>query len=464
MKRLLYVFMLMVAITSCKNDFEDNFGNTPTERKAQAISAMTKLLTSSENGWKTTLVFNGKVLNAGDFFVMKFAPIEGGSSGQVTIANGFNSKTSEFSVYHATGIVVNFSTYNEVFHWLSKPLDFQGMGTGFGANVEYIFMKEENGKLYFKGKVNGSEMVLEKATAQDWDMTDIQTNFTNLKATMGMNFTGIMVTKGLSATTEKPFFAKFGTVYITQPNGIFADKSDQFYRLNYDNNGKPVEGYQSSFVFKHNELILSSPIVVGTDTLNRFVYSKDRNRWEAANPGIEGYIVGSALPLFPSPGGFEFFVNSMENLGYGWYFWKGEENNGKIGEFLEEIAANVPNLLYFQFNMHTRIKGVDVGCGFTFMGDYTNDGAPTPYAFIPVKFEKQGISEMRFVRNGDVISNMPNINETLTTDPHVLKLMNAFFTPKGWSIYVQKSSSSVASITLYDIEDPSIHMKHLFYY
>lgn len=458
MKRLLYVFMLMVAFTSCKNDFEDNFGNTPTERKAQAISAMTKLLTGSENGWKTTLVFDGKVLNAGDFFVMKFAPIEGGSSGQVTIANAFNSKTTEFSVYHATGIVVNFSTYNEVFHWLASPIDFQGMGTGFGANVEYIFMKEENGKLYFKGKVNGSEMILEKATAQDWDMTDIQTNFVSLKATMAMNFAGILATKGLGATGEKPFFAKFGTVYVTQEGGIFADKSGQFYKLTYDNNGKPVAGKQSSFVFKHNELILSSPIVVGTDTLSRFVYSKDRNRWEAANPGIEGYIVGSALPLFPSPGAFEFFMEGFTKKVYGWNIYTEGEESGKVGVYLKALAKNEPRLKYCQIKMNHKIGGVDVGCGIAFVGD----GTPTQYCFIPIKFEKQGISEMRFVRNGDVKSNIPDINEILTTNPYAIKVMNTFFTPTGWSLNMIKSSSTLARINFYNIEDPSVNMTELF--
>lgn len=452
----------MVAITSCKNDFEDNFGLTPSERKTQAINDLTKILASSENGWKTTVIYRDKVISAGDFFVMKFAPVEGGSSGQVTIANGFNSKTSEFSVYHATGVVLNFSTYNEVFHWLARPLDFFGLGTGIGSNVEYIFMKEENGKLYFKGKVNGSEMVLEKATAKDWDMTDIQNNFANVKATMGMNFSGVWVTKGLGATSEKPFFAKFETVYITGDYSVLPEKKGQFYRLSYDKDGKGFQGKQSSFVFTHNELFLSDPIVVGTDTLDRFVYNKDSNRWEATNPGIEGYIIGSALPLFPSPGAFEFFVKAMENRSYGWTLYIGDDESGKMGDYLKELGDNVPQLKYYLMNMHHTIGGVDVGCGIMFKGDYSLDGSPTPYCFIPIKFEKQGISEIKFVRNGDVISNIPNINEILTTNPYVLKFLNALFTPQGWSIHMISYSSNAAALTFYNIEDPTVRMRKYF--
>ncbi|WP_197057289.1 DUF4302 domain-containing protein [Alistipes sp. ZOR0009] len=464
MKKLLYALMLMVAITSCKNDFEDSFGSTPTERKSEAISNLTKLLASSENGWKTTLIYNDQVAGAGDFFVMKFAPAEGTSTGHVTIANGFNSKTSEFSVYHATGVVLNFTSYNEVFHWLSKPYEFQGLGTGFGANVEYIFMKEENGKLYFKGKVNGSEMVLEKASAKDWDMADIKNNFVNLKATMEMNFSGIWVTKGLGATSEKPFFAKFETVYITGDLSVLPEKKGQFYRLSYDKNGKGFQSKQSSFVFTHNEILLSDPVVVGTDTLNRFVYNKDRNRWEAANQGIDGYIIGSNLPLFPSPGAFEFFVKAMEGRWYGWTFYTGDDESGKIGSYLDELGNNVKDLKYCQLNMHTKIKGEDVGCGFAIIGDSPSDGSPTRYCFIPTKLEKQGISEMKFVRNGDVISNIPNINEILTTNPYALKFLNALFTTKGWSIHMISYSSNSAALSFYNIEDPSVKMRKYFSY
>lgn len=456
--------MLMVAITSCKNDFEDSFGSTPTERKSEAISNLTKLLASSENGWKTTLIYNDQVVGAGDFFVMKFAPAEGTSTGHVTIANGFNSKTSEFRIYHATGVVLNFNSYNEVFHWLSKPYDFNGLGTGFGANIEYIFMKEENGKLYFKGKVNGSEMILEKATANDWDMTDIKNNFVGLKTTMSMNFSGIWVTKGLGATSEKPFFAKFETVYITGDNSVLPEKKGQFYRLSYDKNGKGFQGKQSSFVFTHNELFLSDPIVVGTDTLDRFVYNKDRNRWETTNPGIEGYIIGSALPLFPSPGAFEFFVKAMENRSYGWTLYIGDDESGKMGDYLKELGKNVPQLKYYLMNVHHTIGGVYVGCGIMFKGDSPSDGSPTPYCFIPIKFEKQGISEIKFVRNGDVISNIPNINEILTTNPYVLKFLNALFTTKGWSIHMLSYSKNAAALTFYNIEDPSVKMRKYFSY
>ncbi len=462
MKRILYFLVLMIFLSSCEKDFEYNFDKSPTERMTESIADLTNLLSGSEYGWKTTIINRGKTASAGDFFVMKFAPIEGGFCGQVTIANGFDSKTSEFEIYHATGVVLNFNTFNEVFHWLAKPTEWWGTETGLGGNIEYVFMKNENGKLTLKGKDNEKEMILEKAAEQDWDMTDIQNNYANVQAVLARNFSGVTITKGFGATDEKSFFAKFRDVSIT--NLALPDKKGQFFGLAYPVDGKQVNSVVANFVFTHDELILAEPIFMGADTVDRFTYDKDLDLWIIGNEGIEGYLSGFDLPPMDSPRAFDTFIAAMESRWYGWPIYADDfDNHPKIAEFLAEIRDNVPELRYLQINEHCILNGEDIGRGFMYIGDY--DGDSRPYVFIPVDYIKQGISEMKIVRNGDVISNIPDINDLLDNDPHVSKLMNAFFNPQGWRLYMQQGGSEeypYYTICFYDIEDPSINLRKVF--
>ena len=460
MKRILYILVFMIFLLSCEKDFEYNLDKSPTERMTEAIDKLTDVLSGSEYGWKTTIITRGKTASAGDFFVMKFAPIEGGSCGQVTIANGFGSETSEFDIYHSTGVVLNFNTFNEVFHWLAKPTEWWGTETGLGGNIEYILMKNENGKLTLKGKDNENEMILEKASEQDWDMTDIQRNYASVQAVLARNFSGITVTKGFGATDEEPFFAKFRDVTIT----ILAlpSKKGQFYGLDYSVDGKQVQSTVANFVFTHDELILAEPIFMGTDTVDRFTYNKDLDLWTIGNEGIEGYLSGFDLPPMDSPRAFDTFLAVMDDRWYGWPIYHDDyDNYGKIAEFLTEIRNNVPELQYLQINEHVKLNGEDIGRGLMFIGD----GDSRPYVFIPVDYIKQGESEMKIVRNGDVISNIPNINDLLDNNPHVLKFMNAFFSPQGWRLYMQEGGSEDSpyyTISFYNIEDPSINMRKVF--
>ena len=163
MRKLIYFLTVLVVLSSCSNDFDYVFDKTVTERKDEAKAKLTTLLSNSEYGWKTTVIV-GETFTAGSFYHFTFSEMAE-NSGEVILNNGIKEITSEFEIAHETGILLKFTTRNELLHWLIIPNVM--FAQGFGLDQEYIFMKEEDDKLYFQGKELGSKLVLEKATEED---------------------------------------------------------------------------------------------------------------------------------------------------------------------------------------------------------------------------------------------------------------------------------------------------------
>jgi len=463
MKKILYVFVMLIAFSACENDYEYTFDKTPTERKTEGKAELTNLLADSEFGWKTTIVVHGDQTSAGDYFVMKFEPFEENNNGEVTVANGFDSHTSEFEINFQTGCVLKFNTYNDVFHWLTKPNGWEG--EGFGSDQEFIFMREEGGKLIFQGKEKKKELILEPATEQDWDMTDIQNNYDRFMEEFSKNFIAIKVTKGLGGSEENPFYAKFNNedVYITR--SAVPEKEGFFYMLEYIVDGEKVYGHEASYVFTPDEIILSEPVVLEGDTLDRIVYNEESDIWEVANEGIEGYLESSYLPLMPSPGAVDNLVNIFLMDDYGWEIdpWNyGDE--GKMEEFAEGIYYDCE--MFDWFILHGDFinpDGEHLGAGFELQGDDYGD----TYAFVPVEFVELAESEMKFVLTGEEITtNIEGAEEVIATDPYIQDMLNAFCNEKGWSIfcssYFYSPTWELFPYEFYNMEDPTIVLKNVW--
>ena len=454
---------MLIAFSACEDDYEYTFDKTPTERRAEAKSELTRLLEAPEFGWKTTIIVHGEISSAGDFFVMKFEPKGEYNNGEVTVANGFKSHKSEFEIGHEDGILLRFNTYNEVFHWLTKPNHWET--AGFGGDLEYIFMKEEAGKLFFQGKESQNEIILEKATEQDWDMTGILKNHENFMQALSKNFVAITVTNGFGATEEKPFYAKFNLadVYITAT--AVPEKEGWFYEFEYLVDGEKEYGQEGSYVFTHDEIIFSEPVIIKGDTLDRIAYNKDNDLWEVTNEGIEGFLEASALPLMPSPGAVDNFVNIFANGTYGWDIspWNfGDE--GKIEEFAMGIYKECEMFDWFYvYGDYTNSAGEHLGAGFVIEGSGDNYGK---YAFLPLEFEKLAESEMKFIWNGDIISDIEGAEEVINSDPNIQGMLNAFCNPVGWSIFVSSyfytPTYEIYPYEFYNMEDPSIILKRVW--
>lgn len=166
MKRILYLFMICLAMASCKKDsFVSDFDQKPEERIAESIASVTNTLTSAPNGWIATLPTNA----GGAYgFYMTFD-----ANQNVTMYADLNDNTaktlgkSTFRVKAVLGTELIFDTYNYI-SMLADPNNsvFGGAGnTGFKSDVEFIYVRSTADSIFFVGKAYRQTLAMVKATA-----------------------------------------------------------------------------------------------------------------------------------------------------------------------------------------------------------------------------------------------------------------------------------------------------------
>ena len=178
MKKLIYILAGALTLLSCqKNDPDDLFGKTPSERFDEKQSELRNALTSASQGWKLTY-FTKEGTFGGYHFLMKFTP-----EGLVTMVSDFNSSTispttSKYELQQGQGVKLTFTTKTYI-HELSDAMQGQ-RGAGYAGEYQFLYYGKEDDKLKFKTQRKSTEQFVyfEPATAQDW--TDISTLSSNL--------------------------------------------------------------------------------------------------------------------------------------------------------------------------------------------------------------------------------------------------------------------------------------------
>lgn len=180
MKKLIYILAGALTLLSCqKNDPDDLFGKTPSERFDEKQSELRNALTSASQGWKLTY-FTKEGSFGGYHFLMKFTP-----EGLVTMVSDFSSSTisattSKYELQQGQGVKLTFTTKTYI-HELSDAIQGQ-RGAGYAGEYQFLYYGKEGDKLKFKTQRKSTEQFVyfEPATAQDW--TDISTLSSNLNA------------------------------------------------------------------------------------------------------------------------------------------------------------------------------------------------------------------------------------------------------------------------------------------
>ncbi len=459
MKKILYILLILGVFSSCDQDFEEVFDQTPTERKNEAKAELTSVLANAEHGWKTILVVGDKI-KAGDFFLFDFVPAEGQNNGEVTVANPFETSTSEFEIRSENGTVLNFNTYNDVFYWLVTPNGWEP--GGLGSDLEFVFLKEENGKLFFRAKAKDIEMVLEPAAAEDWDTTAIQEQFENFRGKFNTNFTGIRITKGMGASEENPFVAVFFDAYITNAAG-FTEKKDFFYGMKYWIGEQRHEMAEASFVHTKDGIMLANPLVIEGDTLSELTYNADLDSWEIADEGLEGELVSSDLPIFSHPNATNHLFDILKTTyNKAWYFSPWVESwSGRFMEVLGPIYDG-PTINYVMLGAEfTTPEGNEYGPGIYLKGEVWGT-----YAYLPVEVIKNGESEFRMEWTGEIISDIEGVEDFIATDPNMQQMLGMFFNETGWSlaldIFDYPDGSKIYAYEMYYMPDPSYKFSGAF--
>ncbi len=452
---------MIVMLSSCSDDFEYVFNKTVTERKGEAKTELTSLLTNAEYGWKTTVVV-GERMTAGSFYCFNFAE-SGDNCGKVDIDNGIEKVTSEFEVVHEAGVLLKFTTRNKLLHWLIIPSSM--FVEGFGLDQEYIFMKEEDGKLYFQGKELESKLVLEKASKEDLVMENVKANYERMKTIMKSNFKVLSITEGVVGASESdPFYVIFKSPTLLHL--LYPDKKDILYRTEYTLGDKNYYDWDAAFLFTPEGVILSKPVVIEGDTIDTFILD-DNGEFAIANAKFKGKIIGADLPFFAAPATVDTFFNKLLVLN--------DETTRGLRMFSTNTSSSLNVLLFdvwengmsptfdriFLVREYVAPDGTVLGDGFVFT-DFVDD----TYAFIPAEYIKLSNSEFRInLTGGQVISNMEGAVKRIENDNEIKELLNKICNKDGWSMVLYEGyweNTNLYEVMLYNKANPALSVTNVF--
>ena len=239
-----FALVAFLAVTSsCKNEEDNVFGKSATERINEEIKHTKDVLTSAKNGW--CLEFFGKSALGGYNVLLKFGEDNKVTASSELEENVEESATSHYVVTQSKGVLLSFDTYNKVFHKFSAPVpDNDGML----GEVEYRVMRVTPDSIFLAGKKHEVKVVMvrmdEKTSWKDYltqvhkvadDMITEWYEYAAGKDTQrakSLNHTITLVEKTQDGNHKDVLMP-----YIVKPDGI------HFYKP-YTVNGKVLTGFK----------------------------------------------------------------------------------------------------------------------------------------------------------------------------------------------------------------------------
>ncbi|MGG8496021.1 DUF4302 domain-containing protein [Tenacibaculum sp. TC6] len=271
---LLALFALSFFFTSCSENKEELFNQSPTERMEQREKELRDLLLSSEHGWKTVYFTDNNNLG-GYTFLFNFL-----DESKVKTIGNFNDNISpiesEYTIGLNTTTTLIFTTKSEL-HELSDsgnsaPLPNFG-GSGYKGDFNFMYYGVENDEIIFKTSRDFVEVRFKKATAEDW------TNFQNYQDMKN---------------------------YLNNSSGHLAYQIDgEIYNFSY--NGKNAIRFATSLEgnsnlnfgvgFSSDGIIISPAIDVNGTKYSEFTLNKTENKYVSLDGNFSITIVASPLDM-----------------------------------------------------------------------------------------------------------------------------------------------------------------------
>ena len=182
MKKIITLSLVALALFSCqKNEPEDLFGKSASERFEEKQNELRAALTAAEQGWKLTY-FTKEGTFGGFTFLMKFDP-----NGLVQMTSDIETSatptTSKYEIQEGQGTMLTFTTKNYL-HKLSDSYSEGIRGLGYLGEFQFVYYGKEGDKLKFKTQRSGTEQFVyfEKATADEWaHIQSVTERFFNVK-------------------------------------------------------------------------------------------------------------------------------------------------------------------------------------------------------------------------------------------------------------------------------------------
>ena len=170
MKKLMNIMMVcavMAVFTSCKNEVDDVFDKTATERINAALTSYNDILKSASNGW--IMYFYGSQQYGGYNVLMKFHDDATATIANERVSNEtfsvptFPTERSHYKLEQSAGVILSFDEYNSVFHYYSDPVNPDGIGTngtGFGGDLEFRIISATPERIEMLGKKTLNKIVM----------------------------------------------------------------------------------------------------------------------------------------------------------------------------------------------------------------------------------------------------------------------------------------------------------------
>ncbi|WP_443936710.1 DUF4302 domain-containing protein [Pedobacter sp. MW01-1-1] len=281
--KLIYVWLIVVFILSCKKDDKPIFDDPDTRLSAELKANQDKLVAAT-NGFKATIYPKG---GKGFSFYFKFL-----ADGNVDMMSDINTssattvQTSTFRLKALQRPSLIFDTYNYI-HLIADPnasISGGANATGLRSDFEFAFASTAADTIKFEGTFNENKMVIVPLTA-----TESQAILAGGLKTMTDANTAYL-------TANKNPYIQFadGT-----KGAISIDPSSKTVKLTYLDSKGVVQSKSVTFAYGINKLSLSDYLNYGGIYFNELLYDSATKMYYILVDGTRTNVQNSAVPIIP---------------------------------------------------------------------------------------------------------------------------------------------------------------------
>ncbi|MEP7373604.1 MAG: DUF4302 domain-containing protein [Chitinophagaceae bacterium] len=282
-KILIACFVVTAIITSCKKDDNPVFDKTADERIKEALDGYQAQLSGAENGWNGIIkADSGR--GASFSFYFKF-----NNENRVIMLSDFDSlsavtpKESSYRLKALQQPSLIFDTYSYL-HVLADPDETVNggvRGAGLLSDFEFYFDSKSTDSIVLVGRINGSKMVLTRATKADADLYNA-----------GQLAAGLNINKILTYFKRLTVGSQLYDVKIDPINR-------QFVFSWLDGSGN-LQTFATSYYFIAGGIVFTNPFVNGSQTISGFTnmsWDQSTETITLSANGATATIKGIVVPL-----------------------------------------------------------------------------------------------------------------------------------------------------------------------
>lgn len=258
MKRILYLSIAvhLCCLQSCVKEEKDLFDQLASQRMEATLQEYSQILQDAPNGWKMEYFPETDLSQGGYTYFCTFKDGKAVIMGDLELVTMTGSSlypagteiTSEYKLISDQGPVLSFDSYNPIFHYFSEPKGMLDID-GYAGDYEFVFMKQEAGKLTMKGKKYGNIMIM-----------------TRMESSPAEELKRILETQKLMAGTPYDKLEVNGKKY-----SLKLDYNDRQFIVETSS----IEKEQAAFIFTENGIKFYNPIVINEEELYEFKLNKE---------------------------------------------------------------------------------------------------------------------------------------------------------------------------------------------